>query len=46
VPLVNPVTVIGVPDPVAVMPPGVDVARYVTEPVLPRYVDAVKATVA
>ena len=45
-PLVKPVTVIGEAEPVAVMLPGVDIARYVTAPPLPVYAGAVKATVA
>jgi hypothetical protein len=46
VPFVNPETVIGEVELVPVILPGVDVALYVPEPVLPAYVEAVNATVA
>lgn len=44
VPFVRPVTTIGDVDPVALMPPGLEVARYVTVP-FPTYKDGVKTTV-
>jgi hypothetical protein len=45
VPAVSPVTVIGELEPVAVCP-VLDATLYVTDPVLPRYVGAVKGTEA
>lgn len=44
--MVNPVTVIGEDEPVAVMLPGVDKTRYVTAPPLPVYDGTVNATEA
>jgi hypothetical protein len=45
VPVVRPVTEIGEDEPVAVMPPGLDVAVYVTVP-MPKSVGGVKGTEA
>jgi hypothetical protein len=46
VPVVNPETVMGDEADVPVIPPGLEVAVYVTDPLLPVYVGAVNATVA